>query len=221
MMSLPDHLSVIFPPLMKADILDGKRQELLSKFSAFKQDFYLAGGTGLALQIGHRESIDFDFFRSEDFDTNELFDKVSSIFDRKDVVRVEQADGTLTVLINDVQVSFFRYPYPLVDDFEDTESVRLASLRDIGCMKLSAIISRATTKDYVDLYYLLKHHISLEELLQAMREKMPDLNENLVLKSLVYFEDIKEEPLQYKDKNPPAFTEVKDFLRTTVKEYEQ
>lgn len=217
----PVRWSAMLLPFMKIDVLDKKRQELLSQLGFLKEDFYLAGGTGIALQIGHRESVDFDFFTESDFNPDNLFNKISSVLDTSKVVRVEQADGTLTLLIDDVQVSFLRYPYPLVENCLETESVRIASLRDIGCMKLSAVISRATTKDYVDLYYLLKEHISLNELLQAAEKKMPDLSENLVLKSLVYFDDVQEEPLQFKDENPPTFVEVKEFLRATVKDYEQ
>jgi hypothetical protein len=205
---------------MHKNILDKKRQNQLPKFTNLKEDFYLAGGTGLALQIGHRKSVDFDFFRKEKFDTDNLFREISAAFDQADIVRVEEAVGTLTVLIDNVQVSFFHYPYPLVDDVIETEFIRIASLQDIGCMKLSAVVSRATNKDYVDLYYLLKDHTTLESLLQSVQEKMPDLDENLVLKSLVYFEDVTEEPLEFEDRNPPSFTEVKEFLRQTVKNYE-
>jgi len=88
-------------------------------------------------------------------------------------------------------------------------------------MKLSAIISRATNKDYVDFYYLLKDHTTLRKLLQSVQVEMPDLDENLVLKSLVYFEGVTEEPLKLMDDQAPSFAEVKEFLQAQVREYEQ
>lgn len=87
---------------------------------------------------------------------------------------------------------------------------------DIGCMKLSAIVSRATNKDYVDLYYILKQ-VSLEKLLKSAKEKMPELDYNLILKSLVYFDDIKEEALIFKHNKQVDLKTVKDFFVQEIK----
>ena len=87
---------------------------------------------------------------------------------------------------------------------------------DIGCMKLSAIVSRATNKDYVDLYYILEQ-VSLKKLLKSAREKMPELDQNLILKSLVYFSDLKKEALIFKNNKQVDLETIKDFFVKEVK----
>jgi len=181
------------------NILDNKRKLILPLLRNFKDDFYLAGGTGLALQIGHRDSIDFDFFSKNDINTDNLFLKIREIFNEHKILKAHEESNTLTVYINKViKLSFFTYKYPLISDLIDEPYLKIASITDIACMKLSAIVSRATIKDYVDLYYILQK-IPLKLLLEKLNKKMPELETNLVLKSLVYFKDIKEEPIKFKN----------------------
>jgi len=211
--------SVIFLRTMHKDVLDKTRQDMLPALSVLKDDFYLAGGTGLALQIGHRRSVDFDFFCPESFDTEALFNTITKKFSGRSVTRIDQSQDTLHVSIDGVQMSFFGYDYPLIDDLIETENLYLASVLDIACMKLSAVIGRATIKDYVDIYYILQDY-SLEDLLHFADDKYPNFNRNLVLKSLVYFDDVTEKPLKFLDCDAPGFSEVKEYLRKTVKNYE-
>ena len=183
------------------DILDSERKEILPILSEFKGDFYLAGGTGLALQIGHRDSIDFDFFCKQSFSTEELTRQLRNIFSNHAVSVIQEEKDTLSVLIEDrIKLSFFSYPYDLVKPLLDSEFFRLASLEDIGCMKLSAITSRSLLKDYVDLYFILKA-IPLKHLLDLSTIKFPKINTALILKSLTYFGDITQEPILYKHKH--------------------
>lgn len=100
----------------------------------------------------------------------------------------------------------------------DEENLYLASIEDIACMKLSAILSRATNKDYIDLYYILKNY-SLNNILNLFVEKFNDTDINLVLKSLVYFDDIDLEPVYFKHEMNVEFEKVKDFLKLEVKKY--
>ncbi len=201
------------------DILDDQRKALLPSFSDFKSDFYLAGGTGLALQIGHRDSIDFDFFKAKSFLTDELFKKILLVFSGKKVKNIQEEKDTLSVLVDDkVKMSFFTYRYPLLEPFIQSEYFNLCSLLDIGCMKLSALISRAMQKDYVDLYFI-SQKVGLDRLLSAVEKKFPMLDYNLVLKSLVYFEDLVEEPINYKNNNEVNFEVVKSFFREKLKSY--
>jgi len=204
---------------MHKDVLDKTRQDMLPALRVFKDDFYLAGGTGLALQIRHRRSVDFDFFCPESFDTEALFDTARKKFSGQSVTRIDQSQDTLHVSVDGVQMSFFRYEYDLIDDLIETINLQLAAIPDIACMKLSAVISRATTKDYVDIYYILQDY-SLEELLNFADDKYPNFNRNLALKSLVYFDDVTEEPLEFLDGDAPDFDEVKEYLQRTVKNYE-
>lgn len=200
------------------NILDKKRLELLPLFKNFKKDFYLGGGTALALQIGHRDSIDFDFFKEEEIATQKLFDNLEEFFTGHHLLKVQEERSTLGLIIDDsVKLSFFSYRYQLVKELIDEENLKLASMEDIGCMKLSAIIGRASNKDYIDLYYILQS-VALEDLLEKAAKKFPDLDRNLILKSLVYFEDIGLEPIMFKNNHRVDFEKVEKFLEKKVKE---
>ena len=201
------------------DILDQKRIDLLHLLKHFKDIFYLAGGTALALLLGHRDSFDFDFFSSGSFSTGDLFQKAEQIFTGHQLVRTQEAKNTLAIIIDDgVKVSFFTYPYELVRPLLKEDYFRIASLEDIACMKLAAITSRSVLKDYVDLYFIL-HDIVLEKLLNFAKEKFCTIDTNLILKSLVYFEDIQEEPILFKHNKDVSFKLIKKYLAETVKEY--
>lgn len=199
------------------NILDKKRIDILPLFQSFKNDFYLAGGTSLALQIGHRDSVDFDFFIEKDLNTGKLFEELRKIFEGHKLLKIQEETNTLTVLIDSsIKVSFFTYRYKLIDKIISDENFTFASVADIGCMKLSAITGRATSKDYIDLYFILKQ-LSLPDLLDKVRKKYPELDQNLILKSLVYFEDIITEKMIFKNNNSIAFEEVKEKLKSAVK----
>ena len=201
---------------MNYEVLDEKRKEVLPVLKSFKTRFYLAGGTALALYLGHRKSIDFDFFTQEIFSEQKLIEELEGLFVTEGVSILQLEKGTVTVLVGgDVKVSFFYYPYILLDPCKEEVYLHVAAIRDIACMKLSAICSRATNKDYVDLYYLLKK-CTLSELLDAVTLKFPALDHAVILKSLTYFDDIQQDPLIMMDTFNPSFKEVQNSLRETV-----
>jgi len=201
------------------DILDHKRSEILPLLSNFKDDFYLAGGTALALQLGHRDSIDFDFFSTNSFSTEELFYKIERVFIGHQIVKIQEAKDTLTLIIDQsIKLSFFSYQYKLMKPLIDENFFKMASIEDISCMKMSAIISRSVLKDYVDLYFIF-HQFELATLLNLTNKKFPAIDSNLVLKSLVYFEDIENEPIIFKHNQEVGFELVKKYLLETVKTY--
>lgn len=202
------------------NILDTKRLAILPLFKNFSSDkFYLAGGTGLALQLGHRDSIDFDFFKEGDFDTVLLIEKISLIFASHKLTITQQEKNTVSCLIDDsIQLSFFSYNHSLLYPFIETDYFNIASITDIGCMKLSAISSRYVEKDYVDLYFILQD-LSLSLLLEDFIKKYPNFDKSLILKSLVYFDDVLREPILFKEGHDVSFETVKTFLQKTVKEY--
>ncbi|MEA3449777.1 MAG: nucleotidyl transferase AbiEii/AbiGii toxin family protein, partial [Patescibacteria group bacterium] len=168
------------------DILDKKRIEILPKLKSFKKDFYLAGGTALALQIGHRDSVDFDFFKQGDIDTKKLFNKIKEVFQGHKILKIQEEKNILTVLIDkNIKLSFFSYEYDMLKEKKNEENLFLASIEDIACMKLSAILSRASNKDYIDLYYIFKKY-ELKEIIDLCKRKFIDIDANLILKSLVY-----------------------------------
>ena len=199
------------------EILDEQRINILPKLTSFRAlGFYLAGGTALALQIGHRDSIDFDFFCLDSFDTTTLFNSIEQKFSGHNVVRLQDELNTLEIIIDDViRLSFMTYKYQLVVTVISTDFFDLASIIDIGCMKLSAITSRTAYKDYVDLYFILKE-TPLATLIKNLQVKLPTLDPSLALKSLVYFDDISPEEILYKI-SPVDIEEIKSFLIEQVK----
>jgi len=202
---------------MYYDVLSEERLKILPLLKNFREDFYLAGGTALALQVGHRDSNDFDFFSSQDINTISLFEKIKEVFPGYELLKIQEEKNTLTIIINkDIKLSFFSYFYSLVEPLIEDDNFRLASIIDIGCMKLSAIVSRATNKDYVDIYYVLQQ-ISLEKLLDSAQKKMPELDRNLIIKSLVYFDDIIEEKLIFKNNKEVGMETIKNFFIQEVK----
>ncbi len=152
----------------------------------------LVGGTALALQYGHRISVDLDLFAQDlvaDFITivTEIKSKGYKIEIRK------QSPGILIAMIENVKVDIVNYPYPWIDSDKLEESIVMASDKDIAAMKLSAITNRVTKKDFVDLFFLLKNY-SLEQMLTFYSEKYNDGSTFMVLKSLTYFDDADADP---------------------------
>lgn len=164
----------------------------LQQISAIR-NFYLAGGTGLALHLGHRRSIDLDFFSREPFDSEAILGKVVSL----EGLRVLAKDvETLHLTIGETKVSFLGYRYPLLFPGDALFEVEVADPRDIACMKISAIAGRGTKRDFIDLYAVSKHH-GLEQLLAWFKAKYAKANYSMVhiLKSLTYFEEAEKDPM--------------------------
>lgn len=174
--------------------------------------FHLAGGTALALQIGHRKSIDLDLFGARPTDKDEMVALLEAL---GDLHILQHTRNILIFNINGVKVDFVNYKYPWLRDIKQEEGIRLVSLTDIGAMKLGAISGRGKKRDFTDLYFLLKQ-FTLPELLGFYREKYQDGNEFLVLRSLTYFDDAEEDKeLELFEKAP--WTEVKKTIEKEVK----
>lgn len=200
------------------DILDSERRNILPLLATLKETFYLAGGTGLALQLGHRDSVDFDFFQENSFFTEKLIEQLITLFQPGSLKVVQEEKDTVSILVDEqLKLSFFSYAYPLAEPLLDSEFFKLASVKDIGCMKLSAITSRSTLKDYVDLYFIL-HTVQLRELLSLANMKFPIIDSNVILKSLTYFDDVDQIPISYKHGHTVSFEEIKKFLEMKVQE---
>jgi len=182
--------------------------------SEFINKYYLAGGTSLALQIGHRISIDFDFFSQKDIDLYEL---------KNDIVQIgkieifQEKKNTLHCSIDGIKISFISYKYKMIESLRFHKNIAFASMFDIACMKLSAISSRGCKKDFIDLYYLLKS-ISLEKIIGLFKKKFGGaaVNEYQLKKSLIYFEDAENEPMPKMKKNI-SWDKIKDRLIAEVK----
>lgn len=163
------------------------------------QNMRLAGGTALALQIGHRKSNDLDFFGTVDFETMDVHEVFAGF---SKVISLQRSKNINIFNINGIKVDFVNYSYPWLEEYIMEENIRLAKLPDIAAMKLAATTGRGSRKDFVDIYFLLKKY-SLKEMLGFYRKKYFDASEFLVLKSLTYFEDAeKEPPIATKDNIP-------------------
>ena len=157
-------------------------------------DFYLAGGSAVALHLGHRRSEDLDFFCPKELNTLLLLHRLQKVgnFDL-----TKEAWGTLIGVLEGVRVSFFTYPYPLLRPTQKLWGVRIASLLDIGLMKLVAISQRGSRRDFVDLFFICRQSIPLADLLVSLPQKFAGVNYSLphILRSLVYFDDAEKEPM--------------------------
>ncbi|PIV07986.1 hypothetical protein COZ40_01955 [Candidatus Roizmanbacteria bacterium CG_4_10_14_3_um_filter_39_13] len=206
--------------MLNLSILSEERRNILPSFISWKDEFYLAGGTALALQIGHRESVDFDFFSSHPFDTEKMIKRISILFGEKSFTVTQVEKNTLSIILHtEIKISFMTYEYELVNPLIKTEYINIASVPDIACMKLSAIMQRSALKDYVDLYEIMKIY-PLEKLLSFTKKKYPTIDSTVVLKSLSYLDDIIDEPLIYQaGQSKPQLNVLKLFFQGEVKKY--
>jgi len=174
----------------------------------------LVGGTSLALQLGHRQSIDIDLFGNFNEDVDYLSSKISENFP---VTQLQNSKNIKIWLINGIKVDLVNYPYDWLEGCYEFNGVRYAGLKDIAAMKLSAITGRGTKKDFIDLYFLLKK-INLDDMLKLFEKKFPDGSLFLVIKSLLYFVDADKE-LQPIMLEPLKWNDVKNVIRFKVEEY--
>ncbi|MEA1963869.1 MAG: nucleotidyl transferase AbiEii/AbiGii toxin family protein [Candidatus Aerophobetes bacterium] len=181
-----------------------KRLSILKELKFLKNHhFYLAGGTALALELGHRVSLDFDFYTEEELDPETLLQNFQKHF--KNVQLIRRAENTLILSIDNVEVSLFSYPYPLISPLIKTPEVNLASMEDICAMKIVAIIQRGTKRDFIDIYFLLKE-FGLERIFTLAQKKYRGLfNKYLALQALTYFVDADKEK---KEKRTNISTEI-------------
>jgi len=189
--------------------------ELLKDLShrVFLQQFVLVGGTALSLQIGHRMSIDLDFFTIEDFKTSDLIPLLLREYELKPILQSEQ---TLICLINGVKVDFIRFKYQFIRPILDENDIRLLQIEDIAPMKMDAIAGRGKKKDFYDLYYLMKL-FSIEKLFSLFLEKYPHQTTLHIAKSIAYFTDAENDPDPFVFDKTLTWTKVKNAIKKEIK----
>jgi hypothetical protein len=173
----------------------------------------LVRGTALALQIGHRKSIDLDFFGTIEETGLEIAHEIRQY----GIVTIEimlDRKSIKMFTIENVKVDIVNYPYDWIESLIESEGVKMAGKKDIAPMKMAAITNRGCKKDFVDIYFLLKE-FSLPELLKFYADKFPDASPYNAIRSLVYFEDAE---LQVMPEMiiPVTWEEVKTTLRAAV-----
>jgi hypothetical protein len=192
--------------------------ELLKNLLKIKplENLRLVGGTCLALRIGHRKSIDLDFFGK--IDLLEL-ETGSYLRHFEEVNLLKKTSNIHVYMINAIKVDIVNYQYPWVEKVHLIDGIPLAGFPDIGAMKLAAITGRGTKKDFIDLYFLLKKY-SLAELVNFYLSKYHDGSIFLVIKSLTYFEDADKEiaPEMFQK---VEWSKVKESINQSVNEYQQ
>lgn len=159
------------------------------------RQFYLGGGTAVALHLGHRRSYDLDFFTPErDFPTDLPRRELAHL---GELVVLHEKAGTFAGTFNGAQISFFIYPYPLLGTPVMFDGVHVAVLPDLAAMKLDAVSSRGKKRDFVDLYQICQTAFSLEQVIHHFERKYAGVRYSMVhlLKSLTYFEDAEPDPM--------------------------
>ncbi len=160
--------------------------KVLQADSMFAQ-FHLAGGTGLAIQLGHRLSVDLDLFSLISFDSGFYLEYLEKNFHFE---LDYSAISTLKGSIDGVKVDFIAHTYNLILPVLETEQIRIYSLADIAAMKVNAIAGNGTrSKDFVDMYFLLEVY-SVQQMLEFYKNKYNDRNNFHALKSLNYFDEV-------------------------------
>ena len=174
---------------MHLNILNDNQQKLLPLLSNFKKEFYLVGGTAIALHIGHRRSIDFDLFKNGAIRHKSIIKKFE---DKNETIGIIFKDtNQLHLNCREVKFTFFNYEFDVPHETDVVGKIKIPSLLDLSAMKAYALGRRSKWKDYVDLYFLLKHHFSIPQISNRAGELFDNLfSDKLFRGQLSYFTGI-------------------------------
>lgn len=179
--------------MLYLETVESSTLELLKKLQRLPvlEQTRLVGGTALALQLGHRKSIDLDFFGTVDCEAEYLRESIAGI---ASLTILKESPHIHIYIVDGIKVDIVNYKYPWLDDVVLEQGLRLASVSDIAAMKITAIIGRGTKKDFIDIAFLL-YHFSLEEILHFYAAKYNDSSVFMAMKSLAYFDDAEADPM--------------------------
>lgn len=202
--------------MLQKQTVESNTLELLINIQSLPemQDFRLVGGTALSLSFGHRISTDLDLFSFK----TEIPQEIQSILFSRGfkVENISLSERIKILRVNNIKVDFVNYGYQWLKGERLEDNIRLASLEDIGAMKLSAITNRGTRKDFVDLYFLLEV-FDFKQLVDFYHKKYPEAEDFLMYKSLLYFEDAENEPMPKMIKTI-TWNEIKSRIIEIVKQ---
>jgi len=198
--------------VLHREILNRAQLNLLPLLKEFRRSYYLVGGTAIALQIGHRRSIDFDLFTLRTIKPKSIMDK----FHAHDLVPMvtRRVDDQFNLIANQFKFTFFQYPFPIRTSIIVEGCIQMPDVLTLAAMKAYALGRRSKWKDYVDLFYILTHVHTLDEITVKARIIFGDLfSEKQFRARLMYFDDIDyTEEIEYLSGNP-GVDEIKDALR--------
>lgn len=197
---------------MHSEILNDNQKRLLTLMAQFRREYYLVGGTAIALYIGHRRSIDFDLFKPSTINHKRNLDKITASSFAHVVTR--RVSEQMNLIVNDVKVTFFQYPFPIEPTAKFENCFRLPSLLQLAAMKAYALGRRSKWKDYVDLYFLLRDHFTIADISSVATRIFGELfSEKLFRSQLCYFDDIDyTETVDWLIPNPPTEEVIKEAL---------
>ena len=195
--------------------------ETLKKSVLLNSSFYLAGGTGLALILAHRKSIDFDFFSKAGFSPEKILEQLRENIKENQISLAEMKEDTLIVFLKNIQASFFYYNYPLIKPLIPKNGLSVASVEDISAMKVISLIQRGLKKDFVDLWAIIRQtEYSLKDIFSFCKEKYGSaFSESIAIKALTYFQDAEEEEMPEGIKYKFPWDDIKKDLTTFTREY--
>ncbi|MBW6481383.1 MAG: nucleotidyl transferase AbiEii/AbiGii toxin family protein [Bacteroidales bacterium] len=174
---------------MFKEILSREQTEITPLLKSFRKDFYLAGGTAIALHLGHRRSIDFDLFRENTLKTHKIIKTIEGF--GKPYLVTRNTSEQLNLVVNGVNVTFLEYPFQVAATQQVNDFARLPDLLTLAAMKSYALGRRSKWKDYVDLYFLLKDHFSIQQISSRADEIFKQLfSEKLFRAQLSFFDDV-------------------------------
>ncbi|MEI6463000.1 MAG: nucleotidyl transferase AbiEii/AbiGii toxin family protein [bacterium] len=201
---------------MHIEVLDKAQLGMLPLLRKFKDDFYLVGGTALALQIGHRISIDFDLFNSKYLNINQINSKLDTSQISRVLVKNQEQ---YTIVYNNVNLTFFSYPFPIKPNIQLGDIFNSVDIITIGAMKAYALGRRSKWKDYVDLYFILQQ-FKVKDVIEKCKDIYGlQFNDKLFLEQLCYFEDIDFSQSIVFQKDTPDSNKIKQFLINSSMNY--
>lgn len=175
---------------MHKEILTANQLKLLSLLKDFSNDYILVGGTAIALYLGHRYSIDFDLFTSKVIKRKSIKNYLIKNGHSLNQLIKEEADQ-IHFMVNDVKITFFQYPFSINETVDFESIIKIPTLINLAAMKAFALGGRGKWKDYVDIYFLLKDHFSLDDIIKRAEGLFGNVfNDKLFREQLTYFEDI-------------------------------
>lgn len=200
------------------EIFNPERKEVFEKLSSWKDEGYLAGGTALALQLGHRESYDFDIFLPKAL-SPQLVSQCQKVFGNDINIRINNGNFLMLDTAQKISLDFVYYWFPLLSKAVSTSSIWLASVEDIAADKAHTIGRRAQWRDYVDLFYILYHNIMpIDVILKNAQKKFsPEFNVRQFLQQLTYWDDIYDFKVKFL-RNHYETEEIKKYLEFVAKQ---
>ena len=197
---------------MHPEIFNEEQRQLLPLLSKFKNEFYMVGGTAIALHIGHRLSIDFDLFKNGVVNPKKILTRFKE--NKEDIIVTLNRDGQLNLMCRNVKFTFFDFEYTIPHPVLLENGLSIPALLDLAAMKAFALSRRSKWKDYLDLYFIIKGHYNINMISQKATEYFGDLfSEKLFRGQLNYFEGISfEEQVEFMPGFEVRENEVKEFL---------